>query len=91
MVIVSHLSSRIAFTIALRKMLFSTSDNPRYRTTAGSNYAHGTGVSRREGLGAVRGFTVGNTGHSPCFHWESDIERVDPFPEIQRSSFGCWC
>ena len=30
---------------------------------------------------AVRGFIVDNTGHSPCFHRESDIERVDPFPK----------
>ena len=69
----------------------STSDNQRFRTTAVSKNANDTGVSHREGPGTVRGFTVGNTGHSPCFHWESDIERVHPFPEIQRSSLGYWC
>ena len=70
---------------------FSTSDNQRFRTTAVSKNANDTGVSHSEGPAIVRGFTVGNTGQSPCFHWESHIERVDPFPEIQRSSFGYWC
>ena len=55
-----HWSSRVAFTIALRKIFFSTSDNPRYRTTAPSTHANGTGFCHREGFDVVRGFTVGN-------------------------------
>jgi len=40
---------------------FSTSDNPRCKTTGVLNYANGTGICHREGIGAVHGFTVGNT------------------------------
>ena len=47
--------------IGLWKRFFSTSDNPRCRTTAVSNYANGTGPCHHESLGAVRGFTVCNT------------------------------
>ena len=41
--------------------VFSTSDDPRCRTTAVSNYANVTRISRREVLGTVRGFTVDST------------------------------
>ena len=50
--IVSHWSSRSAFTIALWKVVFNSSDNPRCGTTAVSNQAVGTGVCHRGGLGA---------------------------------------
>ena len=40
---------------------FSTSDNPLCRTTGVLNCANGTGVCHREGIDAVRGFSVGNT------------------------------
>ena len=41
--------------------LFSTSDNPRCKTTAVSKNANCTGACHREGLGAARGFPVDNT------------------------------
>ena len=44
MMLVSHWSSRSAFTIALWKVVFNTSDNPRCGTTAVSNLSFGIGV-----------------------------------------------
>ena len=66
--------------------VLSTSDNPRCRTTAVSNYANGKGNCHREDFAAVRRFTVGDLLLLFAGYWEGCVERCRVRVRVTRTS-----